>query len=236
MKGYFRFNLIVLFIFSVIPSFSQIISNPDSLAIMPFEHPAQLESNWVDQIEASFLQEMIEKGKGQFAIVERRKIDEILREQNLQLSGLVDEATANRVGKLIGAKRMILGQILYADATRSTITISIRFVDIETGNIVSSQQVDSELYLGSIRYWIGKLADYVCGTSYEEQMVVLAPLMEVKLPEIPSADRDVTLPVAEYENLQKKINQYAQSSNYVNALRYLENLSQTVQSDSNNTS
>ena len=35
------------------PIFSQDILNPDSLAIMPFEHPIHLESNWVDQIEAT---------------------------------------------------------------------------------------------------------------------------------------------------------------------------------------
>jgi len=233
MSERFFVIFIVMNIFSLVPSFSQVSYSPVPLAIMPFEHPEQLESTWVDQIETSFLKEIIEKGKGQFIIVERSKIETLIKEQELQAS-LGDETTACRLGQLIGANKIILGRIVYTDNTHSTITISIRLVDVETGKIISAPQVDSDLYLGTIRYWISKLVNKVCGIATKEESLILIPLPEVKLPKIPPPEKDVTLPIEEYKNLQKKIIEYAQSYNFIEAVNLLNKLSLTISKDLNN--
>jgi TolB-like protein len=46
------------------------------------------------------------------AIVERRRIAEVLSEQKLQASGLVDAATAGRVGRLLGAELVLSGSLV----------------------------------------------------------------------------------------------------------------------------
>ncbi|MBS1812085.1 MAG: curli production assembly protein CsgG [Acidobacteria bacterium] len=48
---------------------------------------------------------------GQYSIIERKQLDKIIAEQNLGASGRVDEATAARIGKILGVDALILGSI-----------------------------------------------------------------------------------------------------------------------------
>ncbi len=73
-------------------------------------------------------------------VVERDKIDFVLKEQELQKSGGVDPATAVRVGKILGAQYMIFGSITQID-DKSTRMI-VRVVSVETSEIIAS--VDKE--------------------------------------------------------------------------------------------
>lgn len=66
-------------------------------------------------------------------LVERENIEAILREQNLARDGRVDDATAARIGKLLGAKHMVTGSFI---TDRSgTMVITIKSIDTETGRI-----------------------------------------------------------------------------------------------------
>lgn len=51
------------------------------------------------------------KDKPYFKVIERAAIDRIVKEQSFQLSGAVDEETASRLGKLLGADCIILGAV-----------------------------------------------------------------------------------------------------------------------------
>jgi len=73
-------------------------------------------------------------------VVERDKIDFVLKEQELQKSGGVDPATAVKVGKILGARYMIFGSITQLDE-KSTRMI-VRVVSVETSEIIAS--VDKE--------------------------------------------------------------------------------------------
>ncbi len=55
--------------------------------------------------------------KRYFTVVSRKDLDKIISEQKLQSSELMDEETATRVGKLIGAQAIINGEIASATAT-----------------------------------------------------------------------------------------------------------------------
>ncbi|MBW1792044.1 MAG: hypothetical protein JRJ14_07250, partial [Deltaproteobacteria bacterium] len=50
-------------------------------------------------------------GKPYFSVVERSAIWKIMREQSLHLSGAVDQKTAVKVGRLLGAEGVILGTV-----------------------------------------------------------------------------------------------------------------------------
>lgn len=72
-------------------------------------------------------------------MVERIRLNEVLTEQKLGLSGFVDAETAARVGKILGANRLIIGsyQILKND-----LLIQARMVNVETG--VTTEPFEAE--------------------------------------------------------------------------------------------
>jgi hypothetical protein len=67
-----------------------------------------------------------------YRIVERRSLDIIRSEQNFQLSGEVDDATAVSIGRLTGAALVITGSISPYGAVKY---LRLRALDVETGEI-----------------------------------------------------------------------------------------------------
>jgi TolB-like protein len=69
-------------------------------------------------------------------VVERETIQKLLEEQNLASSGRVDAQTAARVGKLVGARYVVLGNFIdfYGD-----FRLDVRLVSVETSEIVKSE-------------------------------------------------------------------------------------------------
>ena len=63
-------------------------------------------------------------------LVERSGIDKILEEQKLKLVGLVDQRQAAKVGKLLGAKLMVMGKAFTMDKKLMIVT---KIVGVETG-------------------------------------------------------------------------------------------------------
>lgn len=66
-------------------------------------------------------------------VVERENIQKLLDEQNLARDGRVDDATAARIGKLLGAKHMVTGT--FVTDRSGTMVITLKSVDTETGRI-----------------------------------------------------------------------------------------------------
>jgi curli biogenesis system outer membrane secretion channel CsgG len=54
---------------------------------------------------------MLTKGTGQIRLMERKRLEEVLGEQKLGASGLVDEDTAVKMGKLVGCQYMVTGKV-----------------------------------------------------------------------------------------------------------------------------
>jgi len=71
---------------------------------------------------------------GRFRIVERQQLERMLAEQKLSASGLVDEATASRLGRLLGADALLTGTV--ADLNTS-VKVNARLIATETGSIFS---------------------------------------------------------------------------------------------------
>lgn len=71
-------------------------------------------------------------------VVERKELKKILDEIGLAMSGAVDETTALRVGKLLGANRLVLGSFMkFGDKMR----INVRLIKTETGEILGTARV-----------------------------------------------------------------------------------------------
>jgi TolB-like protein len=78
---------------------------------------------------------------GKVRIVERKRLRQILEELQLGNPGLVDERTAARAGRLLGANALVLGSFL---KFRDSVRIHVRVVKTETGEILSTGRVSGK--------------------------------------------------------------------------------------------
>ena len=67
-------------------------------------------------------------------VIERAQLNEMLREQDLVLSGRVDDSSAIEIGKMLGAQYVLIGQ---ASSIADDLRMDIRAVDVETSEIVA---------------------------------------------------------------------------------------------------
>ena len=107
------------------------------IAVFEFENNG-LEPREVRQLSTRLESEMVKLGD--FKVVERSKIDDILKEQKLQISGNVEEALVD-VGKLLGANQIILGSI---GKIGEVYTLSAKLVDVESGELLTSSDFDAK--------------------------------------------------------------------------------------------
>src|SRR5215831_7380225 len=68
-------------------------------------------------------------------VVERERLQDVLGELKLQQSSKIDQASAVRAGKLLGARYLVLGA--YFDVMKS-LRADARIVDVETGQVLFS--------------------------------------------------------------------------------------------------
>ena len=74
-------------------------------------------------------------GNASFEIVERDRLQEILEELKLNQTNQIDKGSANKIGKLLGARYMVLGG--YFDLMGS-LRVDARVVEVETGKVIKS--------------------------------------------------------------------------------------------------
>ncbi len=107
-----------------------------SVAALPFTSAqkdpkwAQFEQGLADGFADSFARD------GRFRVVERSQLDKAMTELKLNASGAVDPATAQQVGKLIGAKYLVVGSFQIFEGV---MRLSARMIRVETGEIVHAQ-------------------------------------------------------------------------------------------------
>jgi len=75
---------------------------------------------------------------GKYQVIERSRVDVILKEQGFQQSGCTDAQCAVEIGRLVNVSAIVLGSV---SKIGNIYTVSIRLVDVSTGKI---QQVSTE--------------------------------------------------------------------------------------------
>lgn len=114
-----------------------------TIAIMEFDNYStgkyQQELGFVTKGLADFFENDFSKISS-LKVVERDKIDYILKEIQLSQSGAVSSSTAVQVGKLLGAQLMVFGSVTQIDD--KTAKMLIKVVKVETSEIIAS--VDRE--------------------------------------------------------------------------------------------
>lgn len=74
--------------------------------------------------------------QGDLKIVERGRLQEALKEMKLQLTDIVDEASAVRLGKAVGASAIIVGSFVNIG---EKIRISSRLIDVQTATVITGR-------------------------------------------------------------------------------------------------
>jgi curli biogenesis system outer membrane secretion channel CsgG len=117
---------------------------------------------------------------GQFRVVERKELESILAEQELSLSGAVDDKTAVQVGKVLGCQLVVMGAVtdfsirksggeaffkLGVDVGKTTAegTLSLRLVNTTTGEILYTGSESGSDSFGKVR-----IAGIGGGTDWDE--------------------------------------------------------------------
>jgi curli biogenesis system outer membrane secretion channel CsgG len=72
-------------------------------------------------------------GREGMRVVERAQLNQLLREQDLNLSGRIQEADAIQVGKMLGVQYVLHGQVT---SIVDILRMDIRAVDVETSEII----------------------------------------------------------------------------------------------------
>jgi curli biogenesis system outer membrane secretion channel CsgG len=128
------------------------------IAVVDFENRSTWHW-WGDRLgEAAadvFVTDLLDTGK--FSVIEREKLEAVLREQNLGASGLVTPETAVRVGKLLGVQYILTGSVtefaisqtgggfrgVGVKVTTGKVVLNARLVNTTTGEIELAKEADN---------------------------------------------------------------------------------------------
>jgi len=138
-------TLLSLALLAVVPAVNAQDTRP-GIAVLPFENGGSY-----GQDKENF--EALERGIAGMLIselsrnpaarlVERENIQRLVDEQNLGADGRVDAATAAKIGKIVGARYMIMGGFvdLYG-----RFRVDARIVDVETSEVIKVVRSDPKL-------------------------------------------------------------------------------------------
>ena len=109
-----------------------IVGERMSVAVLPFEcfgGPADLGQRFADKLanQIQFLH--------RFAVVEPSQVEKVLKEQALGMSGVVDVASATKVGKVLGVDAVLIGSITQDE---KKVGVDVRLLNTETAVILTS--------------------------------------------------------------------------------------------------
>ena len=78
--------------------------------------------------------------EGRFDVIERRLLEKVLEEQKIGVSGVVDEGSASKLGKVLGAKIIITGAVL---EFQNVLEVNARILEVESSSIIAAESAKS---------------------------------------------------------------------------------------------
>ena len=128
-----KFVMLVL----LIPALSLLAQEKTNIAVLDLKGE-NISASDTEIISARLRSELV--GTEKYNVIEREKMKDLLKEQGIQISGLVSDSSIVRAGKLLGVKRMAAGT---AGKIGNLYTISLRLIDVETGKIIKTASADN---------------------------------------------------------------------------------------------
>ncbi len=111
---------------------------PGNIAVSGFSFSDERKAELLSYLNESAATQLFKLSDMEYHIVERRKMDEVLREQELSLSDLVEPNRAIEVGKILAANYLLTGTVI--EMSESMVIFS-RIINVETAVIEAAAQV-----------------------------------------------------------------------------------------------
>lgn len=138
-----------------------------------------------------------------FSVVERDKLELVMKEQGLGASGAVDPQTAAKVGKILGVRYIVTGAIdkfsisttrggigpIGGSKTDAKVSINIRFIDTNTAERIVALSSDGEISKGGGHFGSANL-------SSDEQFGIASDAVQ-------KASKDIVAKLAQVDAINK---------------------------------
>lgn len=129
--------LIVSFLFSAVPPLKA--ADKPALSVLYFENlNPGTGTNFLNKALAEMLVADLAQVK-ELVLIEREGLEKVLREMELGASGLVDEKSAPKIGKLLGATHLVSGNFLADD--KGAVLVNYKILGVEGGQIQAGGSV-----------------------------------------------------------------------------------------------
>ena len=117
----------------------------NKIAVLDFQMQGKkYQNNDMGAIVAEWLITALVK-EGRFEVVERRLLQKVLQEQQLAMSGVVDDSSIAELGQILGVKIIISGAVLHF---QNIIEVNARIIDVSNGSIIAAESVKSSSAVG----------------------------------------------------------------------------------------
>ena len=157
-KKYIRWALPIIFVGSA-------LSQP-TVAVLDFD------ANGIPEYEVETLVERLRSelpNTGAVRLVDRKMLENILKEQGLQQSGCTTDECAAQIGELLGAQYMISGSI---GKLENTFTVDMKMVSVSTGAAERAKSVNFEGGVGGLLIEMQILAWEIVGLDVPKSLML----------------------------------------------------------------
>ena len=160
-----------------------------NVAVLPYANKAAVSSeltlNDASMVSEFVIEQLLDANL--FNIIEREEIEAVVKEHQLNMTGLVDNASAVQLGKLAGAQFLIKGSVTGlstkssgvgvsipqagADFNKNTVVanITLRFIEVETGRIVLAASGTGESARTKTEFELKKMSKEEYETTLENE-------------------------------------------------------------------
>lgn len=133
---------------------------PETLAILPFENNSVTEPERFAPLSkglSAMLTTDLKNAGTTLKLIEREKIQALLKEVALSQSGSVDQSTAVRVGRLLGAQAIAFGSFMVLG---KDVRMDLRIIQVETSELIMAESIvgSADAFIDLERKLAGKIA------------------------------------------------------------------------------
>ena len=130
--------LLGLFFPGLFPAESRAASKT-RVAVIDFEQKAfqEFQGKQIGEIVAEWLITSL-ANTGRFEVVERSQLQKVLKEQQLGISGMINQETAAKVGELLGVKVIVSGSVIQIG---NTYDVNARLISVQDGSIIKAERI-----------------------------------------------------------------------------------------------
>jgi TolB-like protein len=112
-----------------------------------------------------------------FTVIERSQVDMIFKEHGFTSTGVTDDSSAAKIGKLLAARKILIGSVMKLG---ESIVVTCRVVDVERGVADSSAKITAdseEALVGEVSSLVASLT----GEAPSEESKTIIPKISLKL-------------------------------------------------------